>query len=399
MHYLNIITKKGVSELNKFLPFALPDIGEDEINEVVNSLRSGWLTTGPKTKQFESDFAEFIGSGVEAISVNSATAGLHLALEAIGLGQGDEVITTSYTFTSTSEVIRYLGAHPVFVDIDPNTFNIDPTKIEAAITPRTKAIMPVHVAGLACDMQSILAIAKKHNLKVVEDAAHALPTIYNGKLIGTLDSDITVYSFYATKTITTGEGGMIVTRNAEYAKRCRTMRLHGIDRDAFDRYTSNKPSWYYEIVAPGFKYNLTDIASSIGIHQLKKAWLFQKKRQQMANVYDEAFKDLPIVLPPQAKEGDTHAWHLYVLRLQRGLKLTRDEFIQRMVEKGIGCSVHFIPLHLHPYWSETYNLKPNDYPNALANFEQAVSLPIYTKMTEDDQQRVIQAVKEVLAEC
>lgn len=385
--------------MEKFLPFALPDIGEDEINEVVNSLRSGWLTTGAKTKQFESDFAEFIGSGVEAISVNSATAGLHLALEAIGIGEGDEVITTSYTFTSTSEVIRYLGAHPVFVDIDPNTFNIDPTKIEAAITPRTKAIMPVHVAGLACDMQSILAIAKKHNLKVVEDAAHALPTLYNGKLIGTLDSDITVYSFYATKTITTGEGGMIVTRNAEYAKRCRTMRLHGIDRDAFDRYTSNKPSWYYEIVAPGFKYNLTDIASSIGIHQLKKVWVFQKKRQQMANVYDQAFKDLPIILPPQAKEGDTHAWHLYVLRLQEGLKINRDQFIQQMTDKGIGCSVHFIPLHLHPYWRDTYKLKADDFPCTLANYEQAVSLPIYTKMTEEDQQRVIQAVKEVLSGC
>jgi dTDP-4-amino-4,6-dideoxygalactose transaminase len=385
--------------MNKFLPFALPDIGEDEINEVVNSLRSGWLTTGAKTKQFEQDFAAFIGGEVEAIAVNSATAGLHLALEAIGLGQGDEVITTSYTFTSTSEVIRYLGAHPVFVDINPNTFNIDPTKIEAAITSRTKAIVPVHFAGLSCDMEPILTIARKYNLRVVEDAAHALPTVYNGKLIGTLDSDITVYSFYATKTITTGEGGMIVTRNAEYAKRCRTMRLHGINRDVFDRYTSNKPSWHYEIVAPGFKYNLTDIASSIGIHQLKKAWIFQKKRQQMAHTYDEAFKELPLVLPPQPNEGDTHAWHLYVLRLQEGLKITRDEFIQQMAEKGIGCSVHFIPLHLHPYWRDTYKLKANDFPYTLTNFEQAVSLPLYTKMTEADQQRVIQAVKEVLTEC
>jgi dTDP-4-amino-4,6-dideoxygalactose transaminase len=385
--------------LEEFLPFALPDIGEEEIHEVVNSLKSGWLTTGHKTKQFEQNFAEFIGSDVEAIAVNSATAGLHLALEAIGLGQGDEVITTSYTFTSTSEVIRYLGAHPVFVDINPNTFNIDPTKIESAITARTKAIVPVHFAGLACDMESILTIARKHNLKVVEDAAHALPTIYGGKIIGTLDSDITVYSFYATKTITTGEGGMIVTRNTEYAKRCRTMRLHGINRDVFDRYTSNKPSWHYEVVAPGFKYNLTDIASSIGIHQLKKAWAFQIKRQQMANAYDEAFKDLPLILPPQPKEGDTHAWHLYVVRLQERIKITRDEFIQQMAEKGIGCSVHFIPLHLHPYWRDAYNLQEEDFPCTLANYEQAVSLPLYTKMKEDDQQRVIQAVKEVLAEC
>ncbi len=382
-----------------FLPFALPDIGEDEINEVVDSLKSGWLTTGLKTKQFEQDFADFIGNNVEAVAVNSATAGLHLALEAIGIGEGDEVITTPYTFTSTAEVIRYLGAHPVFVDIDSNTFNMDPAKIESAITTRTKAIMPVHVAGLACDMEPILAIAKKYNLKVVEDAAHALPTIYNGKLIGTLDSDITVYSFYATKTITTGEGGMIVTRNAEYAKRCQVMRLHGISRNVFDRYTSNKPSWHYEIVAPGYKYNLTDLASSIGIHQLKKAWTFQHKRQQMADVYDKAFKGLPITLPPHAKQGDTHAWHLYVLRLQASLKITRDEFIQRMAEKGIGCSVHFIPLHLHPYWRETYQLKETDFPCALANYQQAVSLPLYTKMTEEDQQKVIEGVKEVLAGC
>lgn len=383
----------------EFLPFALPDIGEDEINEVVDSLRSGWLTTGPKTKQFEGDFAEFIGENVEAIAVNSATAGLHLALEAIGVGEGDEVITTTYTFTSTAEVIRYLGAHPVFADIDSETFNIDPTKIEALITSKTKAILPVHFSGLACDMKAILAIAKKHNLKVVEDAAHALPTIYNGKKIGTLDSDVTVYSFYATKTITTGEGGMIVTKNPEIAKRCRTMRLHGISRDVFDRYTSNKPSWHYEVIAPGFKYNLTDVASSIGIHQLKKVWFFQKKRQQMADTYNEALKDLPLILPPQPKQGDTHAWHLYVIRLQSGVKISRDQFIERMAEKGIGCSVHFIPLHLHPYWSETYHLKPSDYPNALTNFQQAVSLPIYTKMTEEDQQKIIQAVKEVLLEC
>lgn len=385
--------------MNKFLPFALPDIGEDEINEVVDSLKSGWLTTGVKTKQFEQDFAEFINNGVEAISVNSATAGLHLALEAIGIGEGDEVITTPYTFTSTAEVIRYLGAHPVFVDIDPNTFNMDPSEIEGAITERTKAIIPVHFAGLSCDMEPILAIAKKHNLKVVEDAAHALPTIYNGKLIGTLASDITVFSFYATKTITTGEGGMIVTRNAEYAKRCRTMRLHGISRDVFDRYTSSKPSWHYEIVAPGYKYNLTDIASSMGIHQLKKVWTFQRKRQQMANVYDEAFKDLPMTLPPQARKDNTHAWHLYVLRLDVELKITRDEFIQRMAKKGIGCSVHFIPLHLHPYWRETYQLEENDFPCALRSYQQAISLPLYTKMTEEDQLRVISAVKEVLAEC
>lgn len=382
--------------MSNFLPFALPDIGEEEINEVLDSLRSGWLTTGPKAKQFEKDFAEFIGEGVEAIAINSATAGLHLALEALGIGPGDEVITTPYTFTATAEVVRYLGADPVFVDIEPDTFNIDPLKIEKAITPRTKAIIPVHFAGLPCDMDAILEIAKKHDLKVVEDSAHALPAKYKGKLIGALESDITVYSFYATKTITTGEGGMLVTRNPEIAKRCRIMRLHGISRDAFDRYTSTKPSWHYEVVAPGFKYNLTDIAASLGIQQLKKAWRFQKRREEMAANYDEALKGLPLALPPKPPSGDVHSWHLYVIRLGDEVKVSRDRFIEMMAEKGIGCSVHFIPLHLHPYWRDTYNLQPNDFPSALNVYEKAVSLPLYTKMTAADQIRVITAVREIL---
>ncbi len=382
--------------MSKFLPFALPDIGEDEIAEVLDSLRSGWLTTGPKTKRFEDDFSAFLGEGVEAIAVNSATAGLHLALEAMGIGPGDEVITTPYTFTATAEVIRYLGADPVFADIDPRTFNIDPSRIEAAITPRTKAIVPVHFAGLACDMEAILGIASKFNLRVVEDAAHALPTRCDGRLVGTLDSDATVYSFYATKTIATGEGGMVVTRNAEIAQRCRVMRLHGISRDAFDRYTSTKPAWFYEVVAPGFKYNMTDVAASLGIHQLKKAWKFQNRRADMADRYDEAFRDLPIMLPPRASDGDVHAWHLYVIRLARGTKMGRDRFIELMAEKGIGCSVHFIPLHLHPYWRDNYGLRPEDFPNALQAYERAVSLPLYTRMTPVDQDRVIAAVREIL---
>lgn len=381
----------------KHLPFALPDIGEDEITEVVNSLRSGWITTGPKTKQFETDFSDFIGGQVQSVAVNSATAGLHLALEAIGICPGDEVITTTHTFTATAEVIRYLGAHPVLVDINPNTLNIDPVKIEAAITPRTKAIIPVHFAGLACDMDAILKLAQQRKLKVVEDAAHALPTIAGGKMVGTFDSDATVYSFYATKTITTGEGGMIVTRNPDIAARCRTMRLHGINRDVFNRYTSDKPSWHYEVVAPGFKYNLTDIAASIGIHQLKKAWKFQQRRAGLAARYDADLVNLPIIPPPQPQPGDTHAWHLYVIRLNDDAPVSRDDFISQMAKRGIGCSVHFIPLHLHPYWRDTYQLKPEDFPNSLAAFQQSVSLPIYTKMTDDDQSRVIAAIKEILS--
>ena len=382
--------------MEKFLPFALPDIEEEEIAEVVNSLRSGWLTTGPKTKQFEQDFAEFLGSGVEAIAVNSATSGLHLALEALGIGLGDEVITTTYTFTATAAVIRYLGAKPVFVDIDPATFNINPSKIEAVITPRTQAIIPVHLAGLACEMDPILKIAQKYGLKVVEDAAHAIPTTYQGKLIGTLASDVTVYSFYATKPIATGEGGMLVTRNPEIAKRCRVMRLHGISRDAFDRYTSTKPAWHYEVVAPGFKYNMTDLAASLGIHQLKKAWIFQQKRAEIAKRYDAELADLPLLLPPKPNDGDTHSWHLYVIRLDDSAKISRNTFIEKMTAKGIGCSVHYIPLHLHPYWRDTYNLQQNDFPCALSAYERLVSLPIYTKMTEADQKRVIQALKEIL---
>ncbi|MNK22786.1 UDP-4-amino-4-deoxy-L-arabinose--oxoglutarate aminotransferase [compost metagenome] len=383
--------------MEKFLPFALPDIGEEEIQEVVDSLRSGWVTTGPKTKQFEADFTAFLGGGLESISVNSATAGLHLALEALGIGPGDEVITTTYTFTASGEVIRYLGAHPIFVDIDPKTFNINPDKIEAKITPRTKAIIPVHFAGLSCDMDRIIAIARKHNLRIVEDAAHALPTLYKGKMIGTLDTDVTVFSFYATKTITTGEGGMIVTRNADLAKRMKIMRLHGISRDAFDRYTSTKPSWYYEVVAPGFKYNLTDIASSLGIHQLKKANEFQRRRQEMAELYMTELADLPLEMPPHAEgKQDLHSWHLFVVRLKTN-KISRDEFIFKMSERGIGTSVHFIPLHLHPYWRDTYGLKPEDFPYAMSNYERAVSLPLYTKMTLSDQKRVIGAIREILA--
>ncbi len=382
--------------MTEFLPFALPDIGEEEIAEVVQTLRSGWLTTGPKTKQFEQEFADFIGEGVHAIAVNSATAGLHLALEAAGVGPGDEVITSPYTFTATAEVVRYLGAHPIFVDIDPSTFNIDTAKIEEAITPRTKAIMPVHFAGLSCKMDAILALAKKHNLRVIEDAAHSLPTTWNQQLIGTLGSDITVFSFYATKTMTTGEGGMIVTRNAELADRCRVMRLHGISRDVFGRYTSTKPAWHYEVVAPGFKYNMTDVAASIGIHQLHKARRFQKRRQELVARYDRELAGLPLVLPPHAPKGDMHSWHLYVLRLTKHIPMSRDEFIQQMSDKGIGCSVHFIPLHLHPYWAETYDFTPESYPCALQAFQGAVSLPLYTKMTDADQMRVIQAVREVL---
>ncbi len=380
-----------------FLPFALPEIGDDEINEVVDSLRSGWVTTGPKAKRFEEQFTAFLGDEtLESIAVNSATSGLHLALEAVGVGLGDEVIVPTYTFTATAEIVRYLGATPIMVDVDESTFNMSVSAFESAITEKTKVVIPVHFAGLSCEMNEIIAIAKKHDIRIVEDAAHALPTVYDGKLIGTLDTDITVFSFYANKTMTTGEGGMVVTRDKKIAKRCKIMRLHGISRDAFDRYTSTKPAWSYEIVAPGYKYNMPDISAAIGIHQLVKLPSFQKKREAMAEYYNEELQGLPITLPSLPKGSDTHAWHLYPIKLDTTLAISRDVFIERMADLGIGCSVHFIPLHLHPYWRDTYNLKPEMYPVAQDIFEREVSLPLYTKMTESDLKRVVDAVKKVL---
>lgn len=380
-----------------FLPFALPDIGEEEVAAVAEVLRSGWITTGPKAKQFEADFAAFLGGGVDAIAVNSATAGLHLGLEALGIGPGDEVITTTHTFTSTAEVIRYLGADPVFVDIDPATLCIDTDAVEAAITSRTKAIIPVHFTGRAADMERLLAIAAQHGLRVMEDAAHALPTTCNGKLIGTLASDVTVFSFYANKTMTTGEGGMLVTRDPAIAKRARVMRLHGINRDAFDRFTSKVPSWYYEIVAPGFKYNLTDIAAAIGIEQLKKVRIFARERAQVAAWYDAALADLPIIRPPHAAPGDAHSWHLYVVQLADEVTVGRDRFIERLFDQGIGCSVHYVPLHLHPYWRDTYGLKPEMFPASQRVYEREVSLPMYSRMTEGDVARVAASIRQALS--
>jgi dTDP-4-amino-4,6-dideoxygalactose transaminase len=380
-----------------FLPFALPEIGDDEIAEVVDTLKSGWVTTGPKARRFEEDFGVFLGDAqLHCIAVNSATAGLHLALEALGIGPGDEVITTTHTFTATAEVVRYLGADVKLVDIDPGTLNIDPALVEAAITPATRAIIPVHYAGLAADMPALLAISRRHGLKVVEDAAHALPTTAGGQMVGTLASDATVFSFYANKTITTGEGGMLVTRDAALAQRAKTMRLHGMSRDAFDRFTAKVPSWYYEIVAPGFKYNLTDIAAALGLHQLKKAHAFRQRRAEIAAHYDQAFAGLPLIPSPMPPAGELHAWHLYAIRLADGAGITRDRLIEQLYEHGIGCSVHYIPLHLQPYWRDRYHLKAAAFPHSQRAYEHMLSLPIYTRMTYADVERVIAAVKSAL---
>jgi dTDP-4-amino-4,6-dideoxygalactose transaminase len=377
-----------------FLPFMMPDIGEAEVESVLETLRSGWLTTGPKVRRFEADFAQYVGCQ-HAVAVNSATAALHLALEAIGIQEWDEVLVPTMTFAATAEVVLYRKATPRLVDCRQDTLNLEPDQIEQAITPKTRAIIPVHIAGQACDMDRILEIAKDYDLKVIEDAAHALPARFQGQMIGTI-GDITCFSFYATKTITTGEGGMAVTENPEWAERMRLMGLHGISQDAWKRYTA-EGSWYYEILYPGYKYNLTDIAAAIGIEQLKKCDRFWGSRQRCAMLYNEGFRDVPGIITPYVAPDVQHAWHLYVIQLDlEQLRIGRNEFIALLKQQNIGTSVHFIPLHLHPYYRDTFGYRPQDFPNASSAFERIVSLPIYPRMTEDDVQRVIEAVRTIV---
>jgi perosamine synthetase len=381
---------------SEFLPFHKPDIGEAEIRAVVETLHSGWLTTGAKVKAFEAEFAKYIGCSY-AVAVNSGTAALHLALDAIGVNEGDEVIVPAMTFAATAEVVFYLKAKPVLVDCQADTLNLDTERIEAAITPRTKAIIPVHLAGHPCDMNRILEIAKLHKLKVIEDAAHALPASYRDKKVGTI-GDVTCFSFYATKTITTGEGGMATTENPDWAKRIRMMSLHGISLDAWDRYT-DKGSWYYEITRPGYKYNLTDIAAALGIEQLKRCDDFYQARRRIAERYDEGFADLPEIQLPACASDIQHAWHLYIIQLNiERLRISRQDFIKALKSQNIGTSVHFIPLHLHPFYRDTFGYRPADFPQATAVFERIVSLPIYPKMTERDVDHVIDAIKKLVRE-
>jgi dTDP-4-amino-4,6-dideoxygalactose transaminase len=379
-----------------FLPFHVPDIGDEEIQAVTETLRSGWLTTGPRVKQFEADFAQFIGVR-HAIALNSCTAALHLSLEALGVRAGDEVIVPAVTFTATAEVLSYLGARPVIVDCEPDTLNIDPGCIEAAVTPRTRAIVPVHIGGLPCDMDRLHAIARAHALHIVEDSAHALPAAWNGASVGTL-GDLGCFSFYATKTITTGEGGMVTTDDDRWAERIRMMSLHGISRDGWARYTASG-SWCYDILAAGFKYNLTDIAAAIGIEQLKKSRRFHDARVAIARRYDEAFGAMPEIHVPARVPQAEHAWHLYVIQLDLDrLRIGRAEFIEALRKRNIGTSVHFIPLHLHSYYRETFGYTADDFPQASAAYQRIVSLPIFPTMSPQDVSDVIEAVTATVEE-
>jgi dTDP-4-amino-4,6-dideoxygalactose transaminase len=376
-----------------YLPFAAPFIGEEEIDEVASCLRSGWLTRGRKVAEFEEGFARYIGAR-HALAVNSCTAALHLALEAAGVGAGDEVITSPMTFTATAAVIEHLGARPVFVDCDPATLNIDAGAIEARLGAKTKAILPVHFAGQACDMDRILELARGRGLRVIEDAAHALPTRLGGRLIGSF-GDIACFSFYATKNLTTGEGGMVVTNDDAIADRVKLMHLHGMSRDAWNRYAQSG-SWAYEVLAPGFKYNMTDLAAAIGIPQLRKCDAFHARRLEIARRYDAAFAGLPGVEPPRVADHAGHAWHLYVIQVdEAACGIGRDEFISRLTARGIGVSVHFIPLHIQPYYRDKYRLSPGDFPRAFAAYRRIISLPIYAKMSDADVARVIEAVSAI----
>lgn len=376
-----------------WLPFSEPLLGEEEIAGVVQCLRSGWLTSGPLVAEFERAFAQYVGAK-HALAVNSCTSALHLALEAAGVGPGDEVITTPMTFTATAAVIEHLGARPVLADCDPVTLNLDPQQVAAKVTSRTRALLPVHFAGQACDMDALQAIARDRHLAVIEDAAHALPTRSGGRMVGTI-GDATCFSFYVTKTITTGEGGMITTERDDLAERMRVMRLHGMNKDAWKRYAQGG-AWAYDIVAPGFKYNLPDIAAALGIPQLKRSDEFRERRAAIARAFDAGLAGLPGVRTPVVAELDAHAWHLYVIRITRHeLKIDRDAFIRELTERGIGVSVHFIPLHLHSYYRDRYGFLPGDLPIAQAAFEEILSLPIYPKMNDADVARVIEAVRDV----
>jgi dTDP-4-amino-4,6-dideoxygalactose transaminase len=381
------------STRREFLPFNPPLIEEEEIQEVVATLRSPWITTGPKTKRFEEEFSAYL-KAPGALALNSCTAAMHVALACLDLERGAEVITTPMTFAATANVIEHVGAKPVLVDVEPDTLNIDPAKVEAAITPRTRALLPVHYTGHPAERDVLEAIARRYNLTMIEDAAHALPARFRGQPIGSGQNPV-AFSFYATKNLTTAEGGML-TAGPDFLERARIMALHGMSRDAWKRYDKGG-SWRYEIVAPGFKYNLTDVASAIGLWQLRKLERFHQRRLEIVEAYGQAFGAEEALEPPVKRAHVDHAWHLYVLRLRPELlRIGRDRFIDELTRRNIGTSVHFIPLHVHPYYRDKYGYAPTDFPVAFSNFERLLSLPLHPGLTDQDVSDVIDAVLDVV---
>ena len=379
-------------EQNPFIPFSRPWIDETEIEAVSEVLASKWISTGARVREFERAFAEHIGVK-HAIAVSSCTAALHLSLVVTGIGIDDEVITTPYTFTATAEAIRYVGAKPVFVDINPETLNIDVNRIEKAITPKTKALMPVHIAGLPCEMEPLHQICQEHNLLLIDDAAHAIPAEYKGQPIGTL-GDLTAFSFYANKNITTAEGGMITTNSDAYAEPLRTMRLHGIDKDAWSR-QSKRSIWRYDITTEGYKYNMTDIQAAMGLCQLMKINKIHERRQNIIQIYNDELSKIPqINVPATPDEMFKHAWHLYIIQLN---DVDRDQFVETLRDENIECSVHYVPLHLFDFYQKQYGYSVGDFPCAEKVFEKVVSLPLHPALTESDVHIVINTIKRILA--
>jgi len=376
-----------------YLSFSPPSIGEEEIAEVVDTLRSDWITTGPKVARFEAEFAAAV-SAPAALALNSCTAGLHLALVVSGVGPGDEVITTPLTFAATVNVVEHVGARPVLVDVEPDTLTIDPARIAAAITPSTRAIVPVHYAGHPADMDPIHALARAHGLLVLEDAAHALPAAYRGRQIGSGTNPV-AFSFYATKNLTTAEGGML-TGEPDFIARARILSLHGLSRDAATRYQAGG-HWNYEVLAPGFKYNMTDIQGALGLWQLRKVDRFQQRRRAVVAAYQDAFAGEEAIELPVERPGIEHGWHLYVLRLRPAvLRIGRDRFIEELAARNIGTSVHFTPIHLQPYYRDRYGYRAESFPVTYDSFQRMISLPLNPRLSDVDVADVIEAVRDVV---
>jgi dTDP-4-amino-4,6-dideoxygalactose transaminase len=387
------VTEVGTTRRANFLLFSPPAIGQEEMDEVADTLRSGWITTGPKTAQFETAFRRRV-EAADALGLNSCTAGLHIGLMALGVRPGDEVITSPMTFCSCANVIEHLGATPRFADVERDTLNLDPAAVEAAVTERTRAILPVHYAGHPADLDRLNDVAGRHGLAVIEDAAHAVPARYKGRLIGSGPNPV-AFSFYATKNLTTGEGGML-TGSPELIGRARKLALHGMSRDAWKRYGPGG-SWFYEVEEPGFKYNMTDIQAAMGLAQLRKLEGFQARRREVVAAYNLAFSGLEAVETPVERPEVEHAWHLYVLRLRPGiLRIDRDQFIRELTARNIGTSVHFIPVHLHPYYQQKYGYSPEQFPVAYDAYQRLVSLPLHPMLGDEDVDDVVSAVRDVV---